>query len=63
MTQSGALRREVLHRKKLKHPLIVPVLAAFEEEDKGRSIACLVDAFSFFMYFVLIGDPIGLQVL
>eukprot|EP00435_Cladocopium_sp_Y103_P019436 s3431_g4.t1 len=39
MTQSGALRREVLHRKKLKHPLIVPVLAAFEEEDKGRSIA------------------------
>ncbi|CAK9017064.1 unnamed protein product, partial [Durusdinium trenchii] len=39
MTQSGALRREVLHRKKLKHPLIVPVLAAFEEEDKGRFIA------------------------
>ena len=41
MTQSGALRREVLHRKKLNHPLIVPVLAAFEEEDKGRSIAYL----------------------
>jgi len=38
-SQSGALRREVLHRKKLKHPLVVPVLAAFEEEDKGRSIA------------------------
>lgn len=39
MAQSGALKREVLNRKKLKHPLIVPVLAAFEEEDKGRSIA------------------------
>jgi len=38
-SQSGALRREVLHRKKLKHPLVVPVLAAFEEEDKGRSIS------------------------
>ncbi|OLQ13370.1 hypothetical protein AK812_SmicGene2621 [Symbiodinium microadriaticum] len=41
MSSSGALKREVLHRKRLDHPLIVPVLAAFEEEDKGRAIAFL----------------------
>jgi len=33
LSQGGALRRELLARRRLPHPLVVPVLAAFEEED------------------------------